>query len=517
MSLRIIINNQEARLPESCEIELKLSNTFFNDREEDATYPLTLNIPANRHIFNLSDRFNSDDFIIKYPAKVYFGPYCLLDGHCIVTDISGSEIEVFITTDNTSLWGVSKTTYLNKLNLGEERFSSIDSMMTAFTESLSGGKDYVVCPLSDPYMSKIYTFLHKTFYNYFPWDVVAAFDPGFKHEIPEIENGQVVFTPFIRLNALIKKVFAALGYQIILNDIANDTDFNDILVMCRANGKNYDSHKHSFPWNERVPHILVSDFLQEIENKFGCQIRVNESSKTVSIISDISGGADIHVVAHDLLQKYSIDSEDQKQDFVFKDKDNPDTHIQHHYDDGNLQHSIGSAEDAESIECISTIVGHALFNYVAGFFNYNIYHSAVDATYEDDATYLATVRSEFRLAVYRGQITCNENNGLLYQSYPIATAEPPPSNMEINDMSLLWDGTNNNLYEKYHDKRIEFIQNINREYQFILKHSMNDLINFHNYFSSCLIIRNQRYRCYEINIKLSNTKIVEHIVKCYPA
>ena len=529
MSLRIIINNQEARLPESCEIELKLSNTFFNDREEDATYPLTLNIAANRHIFTFADRFNSDDFIIKYPAKVYFGPYCLLDGHCIVTDISGSEIELFISTANTSFWATVKGIRLTdsqKLNLGEETFSSIDSMMTAFTESMFGGKDYVVCPLYDPYMNKIHIlspYLNslRYFYNPLlpPWRISDdAKDAVYTTQIGGQLDKHCVFTPFVRLSKLITKVLTALKYQIIHNDLDNDTMFNDVIVVCRANGKAYPSGKASFSYNKRVPDILVSEFLQEIENKFGVQFNVNEASKKVSIISNNRPSKDIHVEATDLLQKYSIDLEDQRHNFIFKDKNHPDTYIAKYYDKEQLV--SGFQEDAETIECISNVVGWSCADTV---FEGRTNHMAVSEPYADDQEYLKIVRSEFRLSVYRGYIFCNEDglhedgSAADYAPYPIASAEPLITREPTNDMSLLWRDVRNNLYDKYHDKRIEFIKKINREYQFILKHSVNDLINFHNYFSSCLMIRNQRYRCYEINIKLSNTKIIEHIVKCYPA
>lgn len=51
MSLKIIIDGKEAALPADTEVCLKLHNYFFEDRDNDATYPITLNLNANRHIF----------------------------------------------------------------------------------------------------------------------------------------------------------------------------------------------------------------------------------------------------------------------------------------------------------------------------------------------------------------------------------------------------------------------------------------------------------------------------------
>lgn len=527
MSLRIIINNQEARLPEDCQIELKLTNAFFNEREEDATYPLSLNITANRHIFTFSDRFDSDDFTSKHPAKVYFGPYCLLDGHCIVTDISGSEIEVFITTKNSTFWSNGKTEYLDDLNLGSETYSSVDAMMEAFTSSTFGGMDYVVVPLYDPFMDNEfpgtdYIDFTRPFYN-----PMLPYSGNDNTETPVsiytcggsgLHRSQHIYTPFIRLFKLIQKLFFAKGYQIVRNDLDSDNYFKDIIVVYRGNGRSYATGNPSFEYAKRVPHILVSDFLYELENKFGVQFVFNESSKTVSIISHGDTGVDIAVEASDLLQKHAIDEDDQKQHFIFKDKDNPDKLLVKYYDDHKLISSPETPDDAKIIECTSNIVA---WTYPETYTRYRTNHMAVSATDGNKDEYLEAIKSEFRLSVYRGFIKCNELPDNTYVPYPIASAEPLDSPDQTNNMSLLWDARSTTyqktLFNQYHSSRIDYISDINREYQFILKHSVNDLINFHNYFLSDLIIRNQRYRCYEINIKLSNTKIIEHIVKCYPA
>lgn len=42
MSLNIIIDNKDVALPSDMEIVVKLPNALFKEREEDATYPLTL-------------------------------------------------------------------------------------------------------------------------------------------------------------------------------------------------------------------------------------------------------------------------------------------------------------------------------------------------------------------------------------------------------------------------------------------------------------------------------------------
>ena len=80
MSLRITINNKEVALPDEVEIVIKLKNTMFDERGEDATYPLTLPVNANRDIFDFLDRMYTGNLDVEFPATVYFGPYN--DGCC---------------------------------------------------------------------------------------------------------------------------------------------------------------------------------------------------------------------------------------------------------------------------------------------------------------------------------------------------------------------------------------------------------------------------------------------------
>ena len=104
MSLKIIIDGKEAALPADTEVCLKLHNYFFEDRDNDATYPITLNLNANRHIFGYPERISEKIHPTEYAAAIFFGPYCLLRGKCIMTDFTADEIEVFLTESQTSFW-----------------------------------------------------------------------------------------------------------------------------------------------------------------------------------------------------------------------------------------------------------------------------------------------------------------------------------------------------------------------------------------------------------------------------
>lgn len=140
MSLKIIIDGNEAALPADTEVCLKLHNYFFEDRDNDATYPITLNLNANRHIFGYLGRISEKIQPTEYVAAIFFGPYCLLRGKCIMTDFTADEIEVFLTESQTSFMGKMQCKAYQPRS-GEGKISQTCGKMTAFTESLHGGKD----------------------------------------------------------------------------------------------------------------------------------------------------------------------------------------------------------------------------------------------------------------------------------------------------------------------------------------------------------------------------------------
>mgnify|MGYP005963646405 CR=1 FL=1 len=69
MSLKIIIDGKEAALPADTEVCLKLHNYFFEDRDNDATYPITLNLNANRHIFGYPERISEKIHPTEYDQQ----------------------------------------------------------------------------------------------------------------------------------------------------------------------------------------------------------------------------------------------------------------------------------------------------------------------------------------------------------------------------------------------------------------------------------------------------------------
>ncbi len=522
MSLRVQIDNKEAAIPRDAEIVLKLFSPFFNDKNEDTTYPLTLNLPANRHIYGNRERFNTDEtrYLNELPGAIFWGPFHILEGRNVVTDVNEKDVESFFSTSKHSFWGKANNTKLNELDLGGETFATTDAMLTAFTESLSQQYNYVVCPVHDPFVENIYSNLYRSFYNHLP----VGYDLLYAKFHKSIDGKNFLFIPFLRYGVLIEKVITALGYNITRNDLTQDQEFNDIIFISRCNPLiPAVNNETSFKYKNFMPVITTLAFLADVENKCGCRFIVNENSKTVSLISYLKAKTIVPLPALDSLQKHIIAEEDRKRGFIYKDKDNPDTFLKKYYEDKSLEVVLGDEENADQVECISNTIGTEICTeqvrtFPAGEGYYTGYYqaSAVSAAYENNDDYKERIETDFRLAVYRGVVRTPSPGTKVYFNYPVASGEP--ISFATNKMSLLWANVDGytGLFERFHQKRCKELLGVLVEYEINLTTLTGNLADLSALFAGYVEIRNRMYYCLEQEITLRKDAVISHKIKCYP-
>lgn len=505
MSLNVIIDQKEVRIPKDFELAITLQNSLFEQDKEDATYPVSINLPSNRHIFGHPDRIQLD-YESTPPATIRFGPYLVLDGRAVVTDINNSELELFISTDKHSFWGRAKEKYLDELNLGRKTFSTPQLMVKEFQQSLTEKLNYVTCPLYDENVELLSPGISKTFYNYVN-PLLSVMDV-------EYGGTPCVFVPFCRLNWVIQCALESIGYSVERYDFENDPDFNDILLICRRNSFQLDTPFSSFGYDLRkhVPHITLFDFLSDVEKKFGCVILANENSRTVSVIRPDSLGT-LPVEVLDPITKRNILPEDQLSGIIYKDQDNSDSYLEKYKE--SMEYTYGNEENAETVECISNIVGVDWSEWVNPFGLLMRYsHAAADSgSFEYSSQYRLALNTELRYSVYRGNVTPPVDDYQYLVNYPYAS--PAPISGFSNILSLLWKG-NNSLFQRYHETQAKLKMGVSQEHEFYLHPDMNMLGNLSRIFSNELVIRNRKYLCYEQEITLSLNHIVSHIVRCVP-
>lgn len=122
MSLQVKINSKAVRLPEGFELAINLKNNLLDGDREDATYPMEVNLASNRQVFGFVDRTHMD-MTEKLQAGVSFGPYQLLNGQCVLTDVGDGNVEFYISTEKNSFWGKARDRMLDESCWGQFTYS----------------------------------------------------------------------------------------------------------------------------------------------------------------------------------------------------------------------------------------------------------------------------------------------------------------------------------------------------------------------------------------------------------
>lgn len=505
--LQLIIDGKMAALPPDFELGITLNNYILVERKEDATYPLTLSLKANRHIFGFPERLHNNKLELELPAQVKFGPYTLLSGRTVITDISNEEVELFITTDNRTFWGVYSDRYIDELDLGHEVYKSSTELLSYFDYSLEGYMPYVCVQLYDKNYNGSYYIPH--FYN--RWDFVLQ---RLTRKWGVHENS---FSPFMRLIEAVERVIKACGYMIRTNDLRKISGFEDILIIKRNNV----GTTPVLDYARLLPHLTVSEFFQEVERKFSIRLFVNEAGKEVSLRSaaEIITESVLPVEVLDGVRKTFEDKTDkteQVKNYKFCDKEVSDPNWQRYKN--YLSIVIGEDKDTENTECISTIVAETNYSEVVDPYMHEVqgeYDTNVRVSYELLTINTSTPETpEFRLAVYRGIL----NRGTtgpdkdVYGNVPIAT--PVPLDDAPNKVSLLWTG-DDGLYKRFHEQRLQRTD-FGQTHELQAVPDITVLSDVQSLFTDNIIVRNQRYIVEEEEISLTLTGVSGHKLTAHP-
>ena len=512
MSLQVKINSNAVRLPEDFELAISLKNNLLDGDREDATYPMEVNLVSNRQVFGFVDRPHTD-MTEKLPAGVSFGPYQLLNGLCVLTDVGDRNVEFYISTAKNSFWGKARERRLDESCEGQFTHSPGNQTYTLeqFYKSLKEQMDYVVCPVRDSDIKNGGLDTEVNFYNYL--------EPGVEYFTWNYRVKPIYFTPFLRVTVVVKKVLKSMGYSIGVDEFSSDENLKDLLIICRRNpidvnrGSN-DADKYRY--GEHLPRISVYDFLREIENKFGHNFIVDETTKNVDI-RRLNLSLEKEVKVLDGVAKHFLADEDRVTGIIYKDASSNDEFVK--LLEYFLSHVFGKEEDAETVECISTIVGVA--SDVKTFerpnikpdYKYEYRFAAFQEEFADGNECVEQISKELRFSIYRGMIKSVpvDGSGRSYEFYyPVASPID-----ENGAFSLLWNGVDNGL-DMYVKDRALLLIGAEQQHEFYVSPDVKNLDNLQDFFSRVLVIRNRRYMCYEQEIVLNKNSIVSHLVRCYP-
>lgn len=383
--LHLYIDHKEAVLPDDFEVTLNLQNDFLNDRSEDATYPFTLSVSANRHILGFSDRVNNHYYKSSFSARIFFGPFILIEGLTYIDNIEGDQVELYIMGNSKGFWEQA-----GDMNFFSNHFSELYEWTSeAYRKSLSENLKGVFAPLllNDGRIVNSYG--------------------GALADLPDIPR------PFPRIRALLYYyIEKKLNYSIIQNSLDSVDWFNNLLLVYLGS--------YTFSQDYPLPRITLKDLIEEIERRFALRFLIDDIHKRVKIVhfSDtLNAGVKLYLHAYNNPQISFRSRNDYNKNYAFSDKRTDDKFVA--VDNSEYPFPLFSWINYEKTECSSTQIG-SNHTSIGGKIRKI---AAVDESLRDPDDHNYT---DYRLGIYKGFV----------DGYPLMDAE-----------ELFWDSLYRNFHK----------------------------------------------------------------------
>lgn len=299
----LFINKERVYLGDGVSVKLVDENPYFTKSEKytyDIEVPLKGN-PNNLKIFGNLQRIDVSKTIVEMPAYIIADNRCVINGTATVTSVTEDKIKIQILSGTAELNFQSKyeKQYVNELNLGyatkpDGSTVGSDEQLRSYVDSLTpeerykfmfGTFDQTKCCFFPVYKSEFsssynnlglfrdsdgtYSVHMDSLYYYDNKENPIDISEGIRGNV----KGRIAVQPY--LGYVVRLVFQALGYSVLENHIETSA-LKNILI---ANANNVTD------FGQCLPHWTVAEFMTHIEHFFGVVFRIDDSNKSVRIIS----------------------------------------------------------------------------------------------------------------------------------------------------------------------------------------------------------------------------------------
>lgn len=304
----LFINNERVILPKSTSVKVVSENPYFT---RSGKYTLDIEIPLQGNIqngktFRHINRMDVGKDVESISARIVADNKVVIDGTATITSITETSVKIQILSGNAEMNFKSKfeKLYVDELDLGrityEIKYSDgtnpdgvkydMSKMPEAdrykFAFGLYGETDYVCFPIYNESEDKIY---NNHCVRVTGKDTYTVFFPhsfyGSAYPIDDMTTCGGHYVPQPYFCFILRKVFNALGYDVVLNQI-EETPLKNAFI-CNT--------RFTLKLNEMLPHWTVSDFIDQVERFFGVVVRIGENNKTVSVL-----GRDVYYKASEV-------------------------------------------------------------------------------------------------------------------------------------------------------------------------------------------------------------------------
>lgn len=285
--MKLMTNNGELDLPEDFSFEIELNNPFLSD-EGDASVPAT--IPATPNNLKVLDNIHRVDranrFVKSVPATLMAGTI-QKHGQLIIDTLNMKDgISVSLAVENSDLYSQYKGKSLKEIFSSKVR-DDWNQDISALANYLIGVyfnrkfDDFAIFPVAvAPYEeneTKIYQYNNEREGNSLLWRARTVREGDLTMSVTDGYG----LSPFLYLYKMIDLLFQEMGYYVIYNCLDKDP-YRDIVLL---NNCSDTIVKGVINYSDLVPSCTLSEFIDFLFNKFGIHVRVDSTSRRVSVVT----------------------------------------------------------------------------------------------------------------------------------------------------------------------------------------------------------------------------------------
>ena len=285
--MKLVTLNGELDLPEDFSFEIELNNPFLSD-EGDASVPAS--IPATPNNLKVLDNIHRVDranrFVKSVPATLMAGTI-QKHGQLIIDTLNMKDgISVSLAVENSDLYSQYKGKSLKEIFSSKVR-DDWNRDISALANYLIGVyfnrkfDDFAIFPVAvAPYeenATKIYQYNNEREGNSLLWRARTVREGDLTMSVTDGYG----LSPFLYLYKMIDLLFQEMGYYVIYNCLDKDP-YRDIVLL---NNCSDTIVKGVINYSDLVPSCTLSEFIDFLFNKFGIHVRVDSTSRRVSVVT----------------------------------------------------------------------------------------------------------------------------------------------------------------------------------------------------------------------------------------
>lgn len=285
--MKLMTNNGELDLPADFSFEIELNNPFLSD-EGDASIPAT--IPATPNNLKVLDNIHRVDranrFMKTVPATLMAGAI-QKHGQLIIDTLSMKDgIAVSLAIENSDLYSQYKEKSLKEIFAAKVRddwnqdISALaNHLITVYFNRKTD--DFTIFPVAvAPYKeneTKKYQYNNEREGNSLLWRARTVKEGDLTMSVTDGYG----LSPFLYLYKMIDLLFQEMGYYVTHNCLDKDP-YRDIVLL---NNCSDTIVKGVIRYSDLVPSCTLSEFIDFLFAKFGIHVRVDSTSKRVSVVT----------------------------------------------------------------------------------------------------------------------------------------------------------------------------------------------------------------------------------------